>query len=132
MSLPLIHAGLANTATLFLAAIGLWALFQRIRSQPLGGSWFGAMAIAEILLIVQLIIGTILYLQGLGAALPRPFIHILYGIVSVITLPAAYGYFGSLEDENVKSLAMAVTCLFLWGITLRATSVATHLPAYLQ
>ncbi len=132
MSLPVIHAGLANTAALFLAAIGVWALYQRIRSNPLGSNWFGAMVIAEALLLVQSVTGTILYFQGFGAVLPRPFIHILYGIVSIITLPAAYGYFGSLEDENVKSLAMAVTSLFLWGIILRATSVASYLPPYLQ
>ena len=132
MSLPVIHAGLANTAALFLAAIGLWALYQRIRSKPLGSNWFGAMVIAEVLLLIQSAIGTILYFQGFGAALPRPFIHILYGVVSIITLPAAYGYFGSLEDENVTSLAMAVTSLFLWGIVLRATSVAHYLPPYLQ
>ena len=130
MSLHEIHAGLANSAALFVGALGIWALFQRVRSRPLGGSWFGALAIAEVLLIVQVVIGTILYLQGLGGVLPRPFIHILYGIVSVITLPSAYGYFGGLEDDKVTSLAMAVTCLFLWGIVLRATSVARYLPEF--
>ena len=128
MPLAVIHSGLANTATLFVAALGIWALVQRIRSQPLSSGWLGALVIAELLLIAQVAVGTILYLQGLGVILPRPFIHLLYGIVSVITLPAAYGYFGSLEDEHVKSLAMTVTCLFLWGILLRATSVAQYLP----
>ena len=80
------------------------------------------------MIVAQAVIGTILYFRGLDVLLPRPFMHILYGIVAVITLPAAQSYFGNLDDENVKTLAMAVTCLFLWGIILRATSVAQYLP----
>ena len=123
-----LHAGLANSAALFVGVLGMWALVQRIRSQPLSSSWFGAAVIGELLLVAQVAIGTILYLQGLGGALPRPFIHILYGVVAVITLPAAQSYFGNLEDENVKTLALAVSCFFLWGIVLRATSVAQYWP----
>ncbi len=61
----------------------------------------------------------------LGAVLPRPFIHILYGVVAVITLPGAYAYMGNIEDEGVKTVLMALICLFLWGILLRAATVAT-------
>ncbi|HXF61507.1 MAG TPA: hypothetical protein VNK95_07815 [Caldilineaceae bacterium] len=127
-ALSQIHAGLANTAVLFIAAIGLWALALRFLSRPLNAAWFGAAVVGELLLIIQGVIGAVLYLQGLDAALPRPFMHVLYGIVAVVTLPAAYSYFGSLEDEKVKTLAMALTCAFLWGILLRATGVATSLP----
>jgi hypothetical protein len=126
--LVIIHAGLANTAALFVAALGIWALIQRVRSQPLSGSWFGAAMIGELILVAQALVGATLYFQGLGAALPRPFIHILYGIVAIITLPAAQAYFGGLDDENVTTMAMAVTCLFLWGIIVRATTVAQYLP----
>lgn len=128
MSLAVIHAGLANTAAIFTAILGAWALFFRVRSRPLDSSWYGAAVIGELLLIGQVAIGTLLYLQGLGVLLPRPFMHILYGIVAIITLPAAYSYFGNLEDENVKSLAMAFACFFLWGIVMRATGVAAYLP----
>jgi hypothetical protein len=124
MPLTQIHAGLANTGVLFIAAIGLWALFLRFTNRPLGSSWFGAAVVGEILLLLQGIIGGVLYLQGLDAALARPFMHILYGAVAVVTLPAAYGYFGNLEDEKIKALAMAFACFFLWGILLRASNVA--------
>lgn len=128
MSLSLIHGRLADTAALFIAFLGIWALVLRFRSQPLSSSWQGAAVIAELLLIAQAAIGAILYLQGLSGALPRPFMHILYGIVAIITLPAAHGYFGNLEDERAKTLAMAAACLFLWGIVLRASSVAQVPP----
>jgi hypothetical protein len=107
--------------------LGLWALFLRLRSRPLDGNWFGAALIGELILVTQLLLGGYLYyFVGLGGALPRPFMHILYGIVSVITLPAAQSYFGQLEDEKVKALAMAAACFFLWGIVLRASQVAQY------
>jgi hypothetical protein len=123
-SVIFVHSRLAVTATWFILFLGIWALFQRIRGQPLGGSWYGALVVGEVLLILQAGLGVYLYTQGLSAALPRPFMHILYGIVSVITLPAAQSYFGSLDDENTKTIAMAVACAFLYGIILRAGSVA--------
>ncbi len=128
MSLVEIHARLADTSTLFVAILGLWALFLRLRSRPLDASWYGAAVVAELLLLVQTGLGALLYWQGLDVALQRPFMHILYGVVALITLPAAYAYFGNLEDERVKSLSMALVCFFLWGILLRATYVARFPP----
>jgi hypothetical protein len=127
--LPLLHDRLAVTATWFTLIIGLWALVQWLRNRPLGASWYGAAVIAQLTILAQGLLGAWLYLgMGLGAALPRPFMHILYGIVAVITLPAAWGYFGNLPDERVRSLAMAATCIFLWGILLRSGSTAVYLP----
>ena len=79
----------------------------------------------ELLLISQFILGWLLYFQLNGGALPRPYLHILYGLVSIMALPAGYSYFSQLEDENVKTVAMAAICIFLWGIIARAASVAT-------
>ncbi len=127
MSLIEIHARLTTTATLFIGFIGLWALFFRFRSRPLDASWYGAAMIGELLLVAQVLLGAYMYYgQGLSVALPRPFMHILYGIVSVITIPAAQSYFGQLEDEKVKAVAMAAACIFLWGILLRAAQVAQY------
>jgi len=125
MSIPEIHARLADSATIFVAVLGIWALLLRFRSRPLDTNWFGAAMIGELLLVAQGLLGVYLYyVAGVGAALPRPFMHILYGIVAVLTLPAAHSYFSQLEDEKVKSLAMAAACFFLWGIVLRASQVA--------
>jgi hypothetical protein len=99
-------------------------LALRFMSRPINSTWFGAAMIGEILIIAEGVLGGLLYLQGHDAGLPRPFMHILYGVVAVLCLPAAQSYFGNLEDENVKTLAMAATCAFLWGILLRASSVA--------
>lgn len=124
MGLLEIHDSLANTAVLFIAALGIWALIWRFRGLPLDRSWFGAAMIGELVIVIEGALGGMLYLQGLDSALPRPFMHILYGVVALICLPAAQSYFGNLQDENVKTLAMAATCAFLWGILLRAGYVA--------
>ena len=128
MSLSLVHARIADSSALFIAILGIWALVQAIRARALDGNWFGAAVIAELLLIAQVMIGILLYFQGQLGALPRPIIHILYAAVAILTLPAANAYFGNMDDDRVKSLAMFFACLFLWGIVLRASSVAQFLP----
>ena len=118
-----VHRGLANASTLFVAVLAIWAIFLRLRSQPLDGSWLGAAIIGELLLLTQFGVGWILWFESTGTALPRAWIHILYGIVAVITLPAAYLYFSKIQDTKVQTVAMAVACAFLWGIVLRASQV---------
>jgi hypothetical protein len=124
MPIVLIHRGLANSASLFLAILTVWALVQFLRSRPLGASWYGAAVVAELLLLVQFVVGGVLWLQGVQPG-PRPWIHILYGTVAVITLPAAHSYFGKLEDSRVQALAMTLACAFLWGIVQRSGQVIT-------
>jgi len=125
MPIRVIHMGLANSASLFLIALTLWALVQFLRSQPLGSSWYGAAVVVELLIVAQALVGGALWgTQGFLIA-QRPWIHILYGAVAVITLPAAYSYFSRIEDPRVQSLAMTLACAFLWGIVQRAAQVIT-------
>jgi heme A synthase len=122
MTIVEVHRGLANAASLFLAILAAWAFVQFIRTRPLDGNWFGAAVIAEFLLLGQFILGFVMAAQGLTAG-PRPWIHILYGSVAIISLPAAYTYFNRIDNPRVQTLAMAVGCLFLWGIVQRAGQV---------
>lgn len=119
-----IHRGLSQTGILFFIALGVWALWQRFRSRPLDGNWYGAAAVGEILMVAQFLLGWILYSQGLGVNLSRAFVHILYGVVAVLTLPAAYAYFSRLQDENIKSIIFAIVCFFLMEVIIRARVVA--------
>jgi len=126
MSITEIHGALANTATLFMAGLAIWAFLLRIRSQPLSSGWSGAAVIGEVLLLAQFALGWVLYFQRSGdLAMPRPWIHILYGVVAVLTLPAAHTYFSNIKDPKVQTLAMSFVCIFLWGILLRSSQVVT-------
>ena len=115
---------MAQSGILFFIALGVWALWLRIRSRPLDGGWYGAAAIGEMLMIVEFLLGWLLYGQGLGGNLSRGFVHILYAAVAVITLPAAYLYLSRLQDENVKTVLFAVVCFFLMEVIIRARVVA--------
>jgi hypothetical protein len=128
MTLVEIHGRLSNTASLFIAVLTIWAVYLALRARAVDGSWLGAAVIAELLIAAQGALGAVLYVQGHGMALPRPFLHILYGIVSLITLPASYTYFGSIENDRVKTLALAATCAFLWGILQRSVYTAHSIP----
>ncbi len=123
-SLSDIHRGLAQTGIYFFIALGVWAVWFRIRSRPLDGSWYGAAVIGELLMITEFLLGWVLYGQGLGGNLPRAFVHILYATVAVITLPAAYLYLSRLQDENVKTVLFAIVCFFLMEVVIRARVVA--------
>lgn len=124
-SLRIIHGGLAQTGILFFVALGVWALWLRIRARPLDGSWYGAAATGELLMIVEFLLGWLLYGQEPGGNLARGFVHILYAAVSVITLPAAYLYLSRLRNENVKTILFAIICFFLMEVIIRARYVAT-------
>ncbi len=128
MTLTQLHDGLANSATIFVLVLAVWALALRVLSRGLGASWYGAAVVGESMIIVQGAIGALMYIQGSGAMLPRPFIHILYGIVAVITLPGAYSYLTGIEDERLRTLIMALICFFLWGILRRAATVTQFVP----
>ncbi len=128
MTLIDIHTRLANTVVLFVAGLAIYAIFLRVRNRPLDGSWLGAAVIGEGLILVEFALGVWLYVQFGAGSLARPWLHILYGLVAVLSLPAGYAYFSQLEDEGVKTVAMAAICIFLWGIALRASTVALSVP----
>lgn len=118
--LVFLHQRLAFSAQYYWLAVGLWALYLAARRQPLSSSLWGALLIGEVLMIVQGVLGVVLFLMGLR---PGSLIHILYGVVSVSTVPALYAHTGG--DESPRATAYyALGALFLFGIVLRAIGTA--------
>ncbi len=89
MSLSEIHGRLANTALFYLVIVSLWAFYRFFRRQGVDSSYWGALAIAELLLVAQLALG--IYLWTLGLRPPRT-IHVLYGALIPALIPGAYLY----------------------------------------
>ena len=125
MPIRVLHMGLANSASLFLIVLTLWAFFLFLRSRPLNSSWYGAAVVIELLLVAQGILGAILWATQGFVVSQRPWIHILYGAVAVVSLPAAWSYFSRIEDSRTQTLAMTLVCFFLWGIVQRSADVIT-------
>jgi hypothetical protein len=68
MTLTDIHGALSRTAILLTFILAIWGFIRFFRKEGVSSSYWGAMVIAELLYIVQGIIGVILYI--LGSALP--------------------------------------------------------------
>jgi len=118
MSLPEIHARLANTAMIYCGILAIWGLFRFFRKEGLSGGYFGAIVIAEILLVIQGAIGVFLWL-GAGRYHPG-YVHWLYGFVLVLAAPIVYAYTKGRQDRP-EMLLYAVAYIIMVALVLRAT-----------
>ena len=118
-SLTLLHARLLITILLFFAALAIWGFINVLRRAGVTGGYRGALAIGELLMLAEFVLGVILFVGGDRPF--RPSIHILYGIVAIITLPGTFSYTRG-RDGQTEQLIYTLTCLFLCGIALRALS----------
>ena len=115
--LLLMHTRLLTTILLFFGALALWGIVSYLRGHGVSGSYLGALAIGELLMLSEALIGVGLWFGGNVA--PRQSIHVLYGIVAVLTLPGTFAYVRG-RDSRWEQLIYAVVCLFLCGVALRA------------
>lgn len=121
MNTYFLHDRLGTTAVLFALILGLWGLFRYVRGEPLDGSYLGAVAIGELLIIIQILLGIALFAGGARPA--RTTMHILYGIAAVMSFPATYAYTRG-DTSRRAMLTWGVVGLFVFGCTVRATMVA--------
>lgn len=117
MDLTFLHARIAVAAILFAAICGIWGVYNFLRKEGISGNYWGTLAIGELLMIAQGVLGVILWLEAHRPA--RPAIHILYGVVAIVTWPAAYIYTQG-RDTHRESLIYGVVGLFMVGVTVRA------------
>jgi len=115
--MAVIHARLANTVLLYILILALWGFWRFFRKQGVDSSYWGAVVIAEVLILVQGALGIFLFAIGLTPG--RGWVHILYGIVGAIALPGVYLYTRGREDRR-DILMYAVVFLFQIGIFMRA------------
>lgn len=111
------HARLANTVVLYMLLVSLWGFWRFFRKQGVDSSYWGGLVIAAILPLVQGLVGVMMLLAGLTPG--RGLMHILYGVVAVITIPGVYFYTHGTDDRPAL-LLYATATLFLAGIALRA------------
>lgn len=116
----MLHMRLSNTIWLYFLIVGLWGLWRAYRQEGIDGNYLGALAIGELLFVAQGLLGAVLWARGFLTAVTDPFMHILYGIFAITFLP--FVYFGWLQsdDSNRGQWVMALSALFLFGITLRS------------
>jgi hypothetical protein len=123
MSVTQIHSALANACLIFSLIIAGYGFLLYFRQRGIDSNFWGTLAAGELLFLAQGVVGVLLYASGLRV--PRTWVHALYGIVLLITLPGAYGLTRG-RDSRREALIYAILGLFLAGITLRAMSTATQ------
>lgn len=116
-TLIFVHNRLSVTMLLFMVALGLWGLWNFLRGEGMTGSYWGGLAIGEGLVIAQGVLGGVLY--AMGGVPARGVLHVLYGIVAVISLPAAFSFTRG-RGTRYETLIYAIMALFLAGVTVRA------------
>lgn len=110
-----LHYGLANTATLYTLALAIWAFVRFARNLGVDGSYLGALVIGEGLLVVQALAGVAIF--G-SSGLQRPGLHVLYGIVALISFPAFYAAIRG-RDSRSEMLLWGFLAFFVFGLTIR-------------
>lgn len=106
MSLNDFHSILFNAYLLFTLALGAWSAVMAARRQSISGNFWGAVATSAILAAVILLLGVIMYVQGLRVE--RPGIYFLYMIWLVVIMP---GLFTMLRGRDDSSAALAFSLL---------------------
>jgi hypothetical protein len=118
-SVPLLlHQGFARAFLIYSVLLALWGLLLYVTGHNPSGGYVGALILDEGLAVVQGVVGLFLRVQGHA---PHDSLHYLYGIVAVVSLPAAY----FLSDEGTSrrdSLYIALASLFLVGVAIRGAA----------
>ena len=120
MPLVEIHARLGNSSMLYVLFIGLWGLFRFFRKEGVSSSYWGVLAIAEILILAHGILGAVLYF---GGDRPDRSIHILYGVISALVIPGVYAYTQG-DNQRRSMLIYGVSLLILAALIWRAVATS--------
>jgi heme A synthase len=117
MILVELHGRIATTTLLYTLILALWAWWRYFRKEGVSSSYWGALVINEILFLAQGVLGAIMFLSGL-----RPLaggMHILYGIVGLVGIPAIFMFTRGNEGRRAM-LIYGAGLLFMAGIAIRA------------
>jgi hypothetical protein len=116
MSLTLLHDRFALTALMYMVIMGVWGLWRYLRGGSLDGAFWGALVVAEIVLILQGLVGGYLWITGLRPL--RGSVHILYGVASVLVIPGIFAFTRGSSDRRALFI-YAIGLLFLAGLVVR-------------
>ena len=117
----LLHDRLATTVVLFFLFLGIWGLFEFARGGVLGGNIAGALVIGQGLVVVQGLLGMVVFLWG---DRPSQMLHLLYGFTAALVLPFVWSYF---RDRAPRQglLVYSLVALFIFGLALRGMATGS-------
>jgi hypothetical protein len=120
MTLSEIHGRLSNAVLLYAIILGAWGIYGFIRRRGVSEGYWGALAIGELLILAQGLLGGYLWAQGLR---PARGAHVLYGVVTALGIPAVYAYTRGREGR-AENLAYGSASLLVALLAMRAIVTA--------
>ncbi|HWQ16091.1 MAG TPA: hypothetical protein VNL77_25045 [Roseiflexaceae bacterium] len=117
-----LHANLLFTILAVLGVLAIWGLAGAWRARLPGNLYLSCLAIGELLLVSEALIGVALFVAGLRPA--RPELHIVYAVVAVAALPVAHRYVRD-RPPRQRWLTYALTCVFLCAVVLRGVETGS-------
>lgn len=116
MTLTDFHGRLAGTAQLYFMVLALWGFLRFFRKKGVDSSYLGGLAIGEMLIVAQALVGGVLMLMGHS---PARGIHVLYGLLVPAIIPLVYSYTKGREGRS-EALVYATALLVAAVLIMRA------------
>jgi len=115
-----IHDRLGTTSLLYFLILSLWGYWRFFRRQGIDSAYWGALAIAEFLVVAEAILGGYLWISGYR---PARSLHVLYGALIPIMIPAAYLYTKG-RGARAEILVYGTATIITVGLIVRAIYTA--------
>ncbi len=115
-----LHQGFFTVVVIYSIVVALWGFVLYLRGSNPSGSFLGALAIVEGVIVLQALIGLALIVTNHR---PEDALHWLYGFVAIVALPVAYlSPWTDGGRDRRDSLVFALALLLIVGIALRASA----------
>ena len=120
MTLSEFHGQLSNAVVLYAVILGVWGIYDFVRRQGVSEGYWGALVIGELLILAQGSLGGLLWAQGVR---PERGVHVIYGVVTALGIPAIYVYTRGREGR-AENLAYGSASLIVALLAYRAIITA--------
>ncbi len=118
----ILHQGFARVVLIYSLLLAIWGLFLYLRGKSPSGGYLGALILDEGVILLESLIGILLYGQGYR---PGQLLHLLYGLADFLTIPTAYLWGDArtgAPSTRRDSLIFGLACLLLFGLSIRSAT----------
>lgn len=115
MTLNDLHAILFNAHIIYSLALCIWGAAMAARGGSISGNFFGAVATSALLAAAVLLIGLVMFAQGLRVE--RTTIYILYMVWLIVIMPGLFSLLRGRDDRDA-AIAFSILSIFNFFVSL--------------
>jgi heme A synthase len=102
------------------AALALWALLSFVRNKAPGEAYWNLLAVLQVLVGVQVIVGVVLFMSGARPAYSgTSWLHYAYGGLFPLAV-LVFAHRHARRNESVSWMIFGFAALVIFGLTFRA------------